>query len=728
MIKSKRISIVRFKRGVKIKSLILLLFVCSAIQTVNGQQVLSTLQRAWLYRIATKTPLLKKNMGNCFEFDGAPFVNLNMLGHAHADFDSILDYQLSHPESLHIYYDSIKALSPGLVSELTTKLTLWELNEDLKRCIYQPDSCSESIITSFVTPLNKSLPERLKRKKRDAAIGIVINPSLPIFKKIELLDDVMKSDITHQKKLFNLWRKLVAEYSFKRSVYYFNQLAPGYVLDRSLFLAAGEGSGTAGLLYEGEINPDDSTNIYWYGKGIGLFSYDVSAHKGELFPKEQTEGELKLLKKRSSSLHISLWGLDSSFKPLIVVTVNNHSYQLFARYEGKELSPDGTLGNGLSYVDRINQYKKLKVDNKYKELDSESPLVLSLKKENVMKRECEDKLSLLEQEIDSLREEPGSSQSAIDSRKRKIDSQLTILQKKRSRISYLENKLAEEYSAIAKAEAKVSRMQQLLGPNVQSWKREDSLYIFEDSVVFNSQTQDLIFPPEFENSVATTRLIAASYTPTGKNKDEVQLSVNLTNALPQFRQHEKVRVKQIDTVSYQFYYFPDSIHSFSQVYDSVRTQFLELINLAQRENREVVIKIVSPPDSACNLVKERVKAYPDRQKEFELPITSMGERRKSFVNAGFKGDTLYITAYGMTDDVPTRLSAVDALVRRELVISGYSVQNNKFLAVLRALDAVFSILKGVEPKFQNEWLTGIGCEIDISPKQMGVLLGEMFVK
>ena len=727
MINSISIFLNYFRRRIIVKYFVFSLFIWGTSNFSSGQEALTPVQRAWLYRIVMKTPVLKTGMGNCFRFDETPYIFRNKIGYVHTNFDAILDFQVTHPESLIIYYDSIKALSPGLVSEVTTKLALWELNEDLKYSVRNPDSCRENITKSFIIPLEKSLPEKLRQKKRDAAIGVVINPSLPIFKKIELLNDVLKSDITHQKRLFNLWRKLVADYSFKRSVYYFNMLAPDYVLESSLFLAAGEGSGTAGLLYESEIDPNDSTNIYWYGKGIGLFSYDVSAHKGKLFPKEQTEGDMKLLSDNISSLHISLWGLNSSYKPLIIVTVNNKSYHLFARFEGKELSPDGSQGDGLSYIDRINQYKKLKVDDKYEGLNDESPLVSALKREYAIKDEVEAKISVLEQEIDSLKEEPGSSSNAIDARRRMIDIQLTILQKKRVRIAYLEKKLSKEYSAIAKAEAKVSKMQELLGPDVQSWRREDSLYIFEDSVIFNSKTHDLVFPKKFEDSFAFVRLISASYSLFGKNKDEVQLSVNLTNALPQFQKPKVVPVKQMPDILHTFYYFPDRFHSFSQIDDTVRKQISGMISLVQKENRAVIITIAPFPDSVASAASECVSLYPDRQKEFRLPVTSMGRRRKSYVTVGFRKDTLLITAYGMTDEVPTRLSMVDASFRKKLGVTGSGMRNNRFLAALRAMDAASLILHDVEPFIQKKWLTGISCEFDISTEEMVVLKEVIFI-
>ncbi len=703
------------------------IFIWISLFSVKGQEVLTPIQRAWLYRIVMKTPVLKNNMEHCFRFDETPFVTSSRPGYIHTNFDAILDFQVNHPESLTVYYDSIKALSPGLISEVTTKLALWELNEELKYCIRNTDSCRERILKSFVIPLGNSLPGKLRQKKRYGAINIVINPSLPIFKKIELLNGVLKSDISSQKKVLNLWRKLVADYSFERSSYYFNILAPDYQLEKSLFLAAGEGSGTAGLLYEGEVDPSDTTNVYWYGKGIGLFSYDVSVHKGKLFPKEQTDGEMKLLSDKPSSLHISLWGLNSSYKPLIVVTVNNKSYHLFARYEGKALSPDGTQGKGLSYIDRINQYKKLKVDKKYEELSDGSPLANSLKREYAIKDEVEAKISVLELEIDSLMEEPAASQSAIEMRKRMIDSQLSVLQKKRVRISSLENKLSNEYSAIANAESKVGKMQELLGSNVQSWKREDSLYVFEDSVVFNSKTQDLIFPEEFMGNSASIRLISASYSLLGKSKDEVQLSVNLTNALPQFQKSKVVPVKQMPDILQTFYYFPDRFHSFTTVPDSVKKQISGMISLVQKENRKVLVTIAPFPDSIVSAVSERVTLYPDREKEFKLPVTTMGRRRKAYVTVGFRNDTLLITAYGMTDEVPTRLSMVDVSVRKKLGVIGSGMKNNRFLAALRAMDAVAIILNDAESELQKKLFSGFNCDFDISPEKIEILKAEFSV-
>ena len=125
----------------------------------------------------------------------------------------------------------ISQSSPGLVSEAAIKLALWEMNDQLKRSIYHPNS-KTVVYDQFYQTIKNSLPTDVKKKHQKDVIQTVIHPSLPIFKKIELLTTDYKLDGRTQKNLLNKWQKLVSDYSFKRSLYFFKCLAPQQSLSR----------------------------------------------------------------------------------------------------------------------------------------------------------------------------------------------------------------------------------------------------------------------------------------------------------------------------------------------------------------------------------------------------------------------------------------------------------------------------------------------------------------
>ncbi|MBI9060972.1 MAG: hypothetical protein JEZ14_03250 [Marinilabiliaceae bacterium] len=670
---------------------------------LQAQAPLSPQQQAWLYRIVQKTPILERNWGHYFGFDEELFLKVEM-GQYHTDYDAVLQHQINKPESLQIDYDSIAMTSPGLISEAAIKLTLWELNEALKNCIYRPEQCRDSIYQYFSQPLGKALPSKLNSKHSRAVLFCVMHPSLPISKKIDQLTHQYKLEVGDQKKLLNKWRQLVTEYALVNSQKYFKLLSSGQSFDGITFLAAGEGSGTAGLLYETELNPQDSTKS-WYGKGIGLFTYEVRIRKQGLRPLSQSTEQIELPAGKPSSLHISLWGLNSSFKPMIIITNGSKSYHLFADYMSRELSADPAMGSGISHLDRIEQYRTKKMEPLLKDLQKEGSLGVILQKEYGIKAEIETNLSRLEAEIDTLQKEENPSQPAIDYRKKLIDTNLTNLTKKERRITELESKLSGEYAKIASAEKKLTEMESLLGPNPQSWHKNKDHYLFKDGVVFNTRTQDLIFPITETPTSLAIQLLSAGYTLAGKQKDEVQIYVSLTDA------PEKKEIIKAEPLHLQhtFFFYPDEYNSFTPLPDSLMAILKKAIS-----NQLFIQAAIAPlPDSLKYPTTVR-QSYPNRAREFEQPITTAGQNRKVELVMTQHGDTLCFTAFGSTDAVPTRLSMLDPELRSQLGITTASPHNNIYLSALRAMGIIKKVLLKSDPNHIIEVENLQQCEYEIN--------------
>ena len=694
--------------------LILIFLLVISPVLLQAQTPLLPKQQAWLYRIVQKTPVLERNWGHFFRFDEGAFIKV-VYGQYKTDHDAITQHQIEFPESLQINYDSIALTSPGLISEAAIKLTLWELNEALKNCIYRPEQCPDSIYQYFSQPLQKVIPHKLNSKRSAAVLACVMHPSLPISIKIEQLSKRYKLDVSVQKKLLNKWRQLVTEYALTNSQKYFKLFSSGQSFDGITFLAAGEGSGTAGLLYETELNPEDSTKN-WYGKGIGLFTYEVKTSKGQLRPLSQSTEQVELPAGKPSSLHVSLWGLNSSFKPMIIITNGSKSYHLFADFTSRELSADPTMGSGISHMDRIDQYQSKKIEPLLKDLQKEGSLGAILQKEYGVKAEIESNLSRLEAEIDTLQKEENPSQPAIDYRKKLIDTNLTNLTKKEHRITDLERKLSHEYSKIASAEKKLAEMQNLLGPKPQVWKKVDHQYFFEDGVIFDTQTQDLIFPVSETAVSLDIRLLSAGYTLEGQQKDEVQLYVSLTNAPAN---QEIIKAEALH-LQHTFFFYPDEYNSFTPLPDSLITI---LKNAISNKKKQLFIQVtIAPlPDSLIHPTITAIRSYPDRDREFKQPISSTGQNRKVVMDIHQHGDTLFITASGSTDVVPTRLSTVDPDIREQLGITHSSTKNNVYLSALRAMGMIQNLFSSIEIENLNGWNKDIKSEFVINKEEFELL-------
>ncbi|TRX66178.1 hypothetical protein [Carboxylicivirga sp. M1479] len=660
--------------------LTVILFTVSVLCT--AQNHLSIEQEAWLYRIVHKTPVLQQNWKHYFSFDKQAFRKEGRF-RSYYDYNAIEAYQKLNPKSLTIHYDRIQSSSYGLISEAAIKLTLWELNLELKKYIYQTDQWNDSLLNKFKLPLNKLL-SGVSKKKKQAALNIILNPSLPIFKKVELLDK-LNIDAEVQKLVLNTWGEQIAAYSRLKSQHFFGILSNQQNLVATTFLAAGEGSGTAGLLYEYELNPQDSSKR-WYGKGIGLFTYQVRVRKNQVVLQPQVSKKLVLPANQAIALHTSLWGLDSSFKPMLIITDDSISYHLFADAATNGLSPNKDVSKGISHIERIDEYRQKKIENPLREIQDNGLL-----KENYRQKEVlEQQLSTLESEIDSIVQLAPSNTDTIAYKKRLIDAKLSTLSKKENRLKELERQLAQKYKDINTAEASLQKMIDLLGPHPQSWTNEDHLFKYATGASFNTITQDLILPSDSTKRTIEVRLIAAGYTLEGIKKDEVQAYVSLTNAR-EAKPIVTVLPTHVDTM-FQYYYHPDETLPYSPLHFDSR--------LISQINQHSFVKIKLEELTIADSIKSTDTSYKNLQREYQQPRTLNAKNRTTHIHFQSEADTLNIRILAKCDPVPTRLHLTDSSIREVLNVNASSAENNKYLAALRGLYLLESVLN--QTKFKEQ--------------------------
>ncbi len=659
----------------------LFLILLVSLLTIHSgtSQNLSNEQEAWLYRIIQKTPVLYRNWDSYLQFDTEAFEQNSIKG-PKVDYDAIEYYQINKPQSLNINWNKIKSSSPGLISEASTLLAIYELNHQLVKT-YKQGSYNDSLYDNFSKQLEPYLPGKTKTRKKAPILQQIIHPSLPLNNKVKALTDDYKLSAREQQKLLTQWRSLLNEYFLQRSRYFFEQISTANEFHNMLLLAAGEGSGTAGLLYEKEKHPED-INKAWYGKAIGLFTYDVDIKRDKVRPNEKTQGHISTFNSSSASLHFSMWGLNSSFKPMVVISSKDKSYLLFSDINSMELSPDPKRGKGLSYIDRIEQYRDKNITQPLKELQQESSLATILDKEIELKENIENNLEQLELEIDSLQKLSPLPEAAINHRKKLIESHLTNLTQKEVRVKNVQNKLSTEYRKIDNARERVRKMNTVLGDNPQDWIEENNEYIFNDGVIFRKSTQDLIFPDSLKPEQINIDLLSASYSLKGEQRDEVQLLVNSTTP-PAIKTRASIKPVTVDTFTFKSYFRPDEYISILLDTEKHQLDSIKHISLLLK-TKPIHLKANSP------------KKYESIERECSLPISELGQLRTALARLIIKGDTAEVEIISSTDPVPTRLSKLPADLRQKLGIDKASVHNNNYLSALRGLYMLNQLLQNAD--------------------------------
>jgi hypothetical protein len=654
----------------KLLSTLLLCFSFVFALPLMAQKRLTAQQEAWLYRIVQKTEVLKNNCGTCFH-STAPNLSDYIAGQESINFDKLEQFHLHNPQSLNIDYQCLEQATPGVTAEISMKLAIWEFNENLKHSIASKstnDTLFAWIANALAPALSKKINLTSPNKQTIKIIQIVAHPSLPLFRKIELLQKE-KLDIQEQKELFDLWKKIVVQHVDNRTNYFFNMLNPKEALYLQKMLAAGEGSGTAGLLNEKEPLEGDSTR-QGYGKAIGLFTYDVMVRRGKLIPRENTNTTITPNTDKNVALHFSVWGLNSTLQPMIVITQNNKSYQLFANSINNHLSPDPKIGTGITPIDRVERITELRISKPVNELNRQGGLISILEQEYLLRDKILSDIQNMEGKTDSLKN-TGASAETINLNKTILNTYTTNLSKKETRIKELEQKITSQFEEIESQQKKIDELKSSWGTNPQTWIREGNLFHFEDGSVFNMMTQDFI--PDVKNHAPLTiNLISSSYSLEGTQKDEVQLYTSLTSA-PFHPQPVHVH----DTIRYQLncYHHPDAFTSF------LGTDSIYSILNTKKEIREIVIAIeLNAPDE-----NDRVTNYPDFKKEFKLPFTSMALRRATQIEITIVADKLEVHIKPGSDPVHTRLSQLSSGEKQKLGVDGYSSAANYYLRLLRGL-------------------------------------------
>jgi hypothetical protein len=706
------------------KYLFLLLF--PFLSLAQDYPLLQAEERAYLYHIVKKSPILEQNIGRFFDYQGPEIKYIN--GEIH--YDSIEEIIITRPETLIIRSEEIAKSPIGLIAEAANKMAIWELNKALLENRKKEDNQNEHLRQEYLRfegymlgklPANafKSTSEGLVLQ---AKFDHVFNPSLSLDDKIAMLESFRYLDQADILMALNAINFATNQYVEQRSYEIFRSLGGRADYYRNVLVAAGDGSNTSGLLNEREKDEKGRWNK-GLPKAVGLFPYSLSI-------KEITEKKKKPVHKiepyritsntfqtagnnRMTNLHFDVWGYNDVKQTTVVIEKNGKCYRLFGSGTTRFLSPDsafvgtGTLQNiiddlefnkigkltemiygkkGFDYWIAYNEKKRDETELKIEKAEkSHSDLGYSPIKTNkkpsrkVRKQKRKSKvLTDYQPTTNTNKKEKRSSQNSIVSLYGQYEGY-------KAKIIELQEQKKEALSLMGEYQFRLDHFKRNFGFNPLSYKEKDGLYLFEDSTTFDILTQEFVFLATADTTAFDVRLIAIPPSCLSDNADEVMLHINLTGTVPKY--DARVQLKLNDAFASDKFTLDEPLLSEK---DSVamRLFFEGLLD------KKVDFQIIARGNGVgeWNGVQV-VKAFPQIEQSV-YPGNSPEEKMQSKMDSSYahlrlsevminlgREITLEINSY--TDPVVSNLKLEDGSLTNQMMDNNWS--KNEMLSAMRTL-------------------------------------------
>jgi hypothetical protein len=530
-------------------------------------------ERAYLYHIVKKSPILDVNIGRYFEYKGPEvrFMNKEL------NYDSIENIIINRPDQLFIRTSEIAKSPKGILAEAANKMALWELNKvllaarqsekDLEKAQLKYDRF-EALLTPML-PGSAFKPSENGPKMNKKLVNL-LDPGLNFQDKAAMLGSFSFLSDEEQLQVSDAINSAINRYTEERSFEIFRSLGGQAEIFRNELVAAGDGSETSGLLDERE---KDETGRWNKGlpKAVGLFPYQAQLIPAEKRKKTaiesakiavldfETAGENKL-----TQLHFDVWGYNGTKQTTVVIERNGLSYHLFGSADTRFLSPDSTFSSGKTFQAVINELRFDKIAKLEEMIHGKKGFDYQIEENTKKMLETELKINRNEGGYSSMRESTiytssKPSKSVKKARKKSlkngggpVDYQPTTYSGKQQRGKSQSNIVAlySEHAGYKRAIEELKRERQeaidlmaiyqrrldyynsMMGYKWASFTEKDGLYTFEDSTTFDMYTQDFTFLADTLKTGYEVRLLAIPFGPLSDEADEVMLHVNMTDARP----------------------------------------------------------------------------------------------------------------------------------------------------------------------------------------------------
>lgn len=713
--------------------ILLISFVCLT-SFGQGTSDLTAEDRAYLFHIVKKSPILDNSIGRYFEYSG-PIVRLM---NKELNYDSIESYIINNPNSLFIRKGEIEKSPKGIIAEAANKMALWELNKMLLASRQSENDLEryKTQYNQFEALLKSKLPaSALKNDNGNIEIQkkilAVLNPGLSFDDKAAMLATFHFLTVEDQLVAIEAMNYATNAYVEKRAYEIFLQLGGTAATFKNILIAAGDGSETSGLLNEREKDESGKWNK-GLPKAIGLFPYEAKIidpskrNKTSLEPVRmpvidfETVGENKL-----TQLHFDVWGYNSKKQTTVVIERNGKSYHLFGSNDTRFLSPDSTYSDGKTFQAVINELEKDKIAKLWDKIYGKRGYDYDIETAKRKKDETEKEINNNEHKYSNMTQGTITTSSRVPGsvkRKKKkamkkstggefiaqpkTDSGKKARKKEQEGLVYLYGeyerykKIIEELEIekkkaidlLAIFQRRLDNYKSAMGYHWVDFTEKDGLYTFADSSTFDISTQEFTFMADTLKTPFEVRLIAIPDGPLSDNADEVMLHVNLIDSKPGFDARVQLNlVDQFESNKWDLdkpLFQPSDSVSVRQLFEALLDKKLPFSIIARGQgvgkwNGTNVIRATDRTEWNAYMGgtdEERMKAKMDSS-NVRLRSTQVNV----FLNRGI---LLEINTF--TDPVKTNLKAPDESIQTEL--NKYHLSGNDYLSALRTA-AVIQKLK-----------------------------------
>lgn len=559
----------------KIYPVILLLWSFNSVAQLN--EGLNPEERAYLFHIVKKSPILNNNFGRYFDYVGPEITFPNRK----VNYDSIEILIINQPDLLVIRKEEIAKSPKGLIAEAANKMALWELNKVLltKRTSAGKLKQYQNEFDRFDELLREKLPQSAYRMKDGVnephpKVYNIINPGLSADEKVAQIDALRFLSIDEQLLVLNSINHAVNKYTEERSLEIYMDLGGQAEQFTNILVAAGDGSGTSGLLEEREKDERGRWNM-GLPKAVGLFPYQLKIDRTEV--KRKTIEKIEPLRVAEqtfftpgdnllTNIHMDVWGYNSEKQTTVVIEKNGLTYHLFGSGETRFLSPDSTFSNGATFQSIINDLEFNRIAKLTEKIHGKRGFDYQIENTKKRKDATEIKLQKKEKEYSDLGYTPISTNKKASRRvkkskrkaiksgaggfdatptthsqrseRKKLQDQIVHLyglyESYRTKLANLKIEKQEAIDQKAILEQRLDMFKMYMGVHWATYTEQDGLYIFEDSSTFDILTQEFQFKPSNKVEEFEVRLIAIPESCMSKSADEVMLHVNVMDAKPNY--------------------------------------------------------------------------------------------------------------------------------------------------------------------------------------------------
>jgi hypothetical protein len=535
-------------------------------------QALTAEERAYLFHVVKKSPILNNNFGRFFDYKGPDI----RLPNKDVNFDSLELVIINSPELLIIRTEEIAKSSKGLLSEAANKMALWELNKVLlaKRGNDKDLEQYQNEYNRFVKILIEVLPPAAMRQENGVLepqpkLFNVINPGLSFDDRAAMLSSFRFLSLNDQLTTNVALNKAINKYVELRTFEIFQALGGRAEEFSNVLIAAGDGSETSGVLNEREKDEKGRWNK-GLPKAIGLFPYQAVIIKGDkkrntrLEPLRYPTLDFKTVGNNlMTNIHCDVWGYNSSKQTTVVIEKNGKCYPLFGSGETRFLSPDSSFAEGATFQSIINELKNGKIaklnDLIYgkKGFDYWIEYYKKKKDETELRIEKEEKkhsdygYKKITTKKKASRAVKKAKKKAIgykdnyqpttkSQKKKRGNKQVTIVDLYNMYDEYkrliAENELmkSQAIDELAILQHRLDEFNRLFGVYWVPYTEKDGLYTFADSTTFDLLTQEFTFQASKEKENFEIRLLSIPESCLSESNDEVMLHVSVMDLKPNY--------------------------------------------------------------------------------------------------------------------------------------------------------------------------------------------------